>query len=132
MTGVQTCALPIWFDGAALKRAIQINGVSGLCMMKLDVMDGMERVHLGVGYTVDGRQMDMMPSGADELARCVPVYEDMPGWKDSTVGITQFEALPQAARNYLNRLQEVCGVPIDIISTGPDRCQTIVRRHPFD
>ena len=121
-----------WFDGAALKRAIQINGVSGLCMMKLDVMDGMERVQLGVGYTVDGRHVDMMPSGADELARCVPVYEDMPGWKDSTVGITQFEALPQAARNYLNRLQEVCGVPIDIISTGPDRSQTIVRRHPFD
>ena len=121
-----------WFDGAALKRAIQINGVSGLCMMKLDVMDGMDRVQLGVGYTVDGKHVDMMPSGADELARCVPVYEDMPGWSDSTVGVTRFDSLPVNARNYLNRLQEVCDVPIDIISTGPDRNQTIVRRHPFD
>jgi adenylosuccinate synthase len=121
-----------WFDGAALKRAIQINGVSGLCMMKLDVMDGMEQVQLAVGYTMDGQRIDMMPSGADEVARCVPIYEDMPGWSDSTVGVTRFDALPQAARNYLTRLEEVCGVPIDIISTGPDRNQTIVRRHPFD
>ena len=89
------------------------------------------RSHLGVGYTVDGRQMDMMPSGADELARCVPVYEDMPGWTESTVGITQFDKLPKAAQNYLNRLEAVCGVPVDLISTGPDREQTIVRRHPF-
>ena len=120
-----------WFDGAALKRAIQINGVSGLCIMKLDVMDGMERVQLGVGYTMNGVACDILPFGAELLARCEPVYEDMPGWNDSTVGVTQFDKLPQAAQNYLNRMQEVCGVPIDIISTGPDREQTIVRRHPF-
>jgi len=120
-----------WFDGAALKRAIQINGVSGLCMMKLDVMDGLERVQLGVGYTMNGVASDILPFGAELLAQCEPVYEDMPGWSDSTVGVTQFEKLPKAAQNYLNRMQEVCGVPIDIISTGPDREQTIVRRHPF-
>ncbi len=120
-----------WFDGAALKRAIQINGVSGLCMMKLDVMDGMERVQLGVGYTMNGVATDILPFGAELLAQCEPVYEDMPGWSESTVGVTQFEKLPQAAQNYLNRMQQVCGVPIDIVSTGPDREQTIVRRHPF-
>ena len=120
-----------WFDGAALKRAIQINGISGLCMMKLDVMDGMERVQLGVGYNMNGVACDILPFGAELLAQCVPVYEDMPGWSESTVGVTRFEKLPKAAQNYLNRMQEVCGVPIDIISTGPDREQTIVRRHPF-
>jgi adenylosuccinate synthase len=120
-----------WFDGAALKRAIQINGVSGLCMMKLDVMDGMDRVQLGVGYKLNGVACDILPFGAELLAQCEPVYEDMPGWSESTVGITQFEKLPKAAQNYLNRMQDVCGVPIDIISTGPDREQTIVRRHPF-
>jgi len=120
-----------WFDGAALKRAIQINGVSGLCMMKLDVMDGMERVLLGVGYKLNGVPCDILPYGAELLAQCEPVYEDMPGWSESTFGITQFDKLPAAAQNYLNRMQAVCGVPIDIISTGPDREQTIVRRHPF-
>jgi len=120
-----------WFDAAALKRAIQINGVSGLCVMKLDVMDGMESVQLGVGYRMNGVARDILPFGAELLAQCEPVYEEMPGWSESTVGITQFEKLPKAAQNYLNRVQEVCSVPIDIISTGPDREQTIVRRHPF-
>jgi adenylosuccinate synthase len=120
-----------WFDAAALKRAIQINGVSGLCVMKLDVMDGMERVQLGVGYKMNGVARDILPFGGELLAQCEPVYEEMSGWSESTVGITQFEKLPKAAQNYLNRMQEVCGVPIDIVSTGPDREQTIVRRHPF-
>ncbi len=120
-----------WFDGAALRRAIQINGVSGLCMMKLDVMDGMQRVLLGVGYKLNGVACDLLPFGAELMAQCEPVYEDMPGWSQSTVGITQFDQLPRAAQDYLNRMQEVCGVPIDIISTGPDREHTIVRRHPF-
>jgi adenylosuccinate synthase len=120
-----------WFDAAALKRAIQINGVSGLCVMKLDVMDGMDRVQLGVGYRMNGVARDILPFGGELLSQCEPVYEEMPGWSDSTVGVTQFEKLPQAAQNYLNRMQAVCGVPIDIVSTGPDREQTIVRRHPF-
>ncbi len=121
-----------WFDAAALKRAIQINGVSGLCVMKLDVMDGMQTVKLGVGYNMNGTRRDLLPFGGELLAQCEPIYEDFPGWSESTVGITQFDKLPKTAQTYLNRLQEVCGVPIDIVSTGPDREQTIVRRHPFD
>lgn len=121
-----------WFDAAALKRSIQINGVSGLCVTKLDVLDGMESVQLGVGYKMNGVARDILPFGAELLAECQPVYEEMPGWQDSTVGLTRFEDLPAAAHNYLKRMEAVCGVPIDMVSTGPDREQTIVRRNPFD
>ena len=121
-----------WFDAAALKRSIQINGVSGLCVTKLDVLDGMESVQLGVGYKMNGVARDILPFGAELLSECQPVYEEMPGWQDSTVGVTRFDDLPVAARNYLNRMQVVCGVPIDIVSTGADREHTIVRRNPFD
>jgi adenylosuccinate synthase len=121
-----------WFDAAALKRSIQINGVSGLCVTKLDVLDGMESVQIGVGYKMNGVARDILPFGAELLAECQPVYEEMPGWQDSTVGVTGFDDLPLAARNYLDRMQAVCGVPIDIVSTGADREHTIVRRNPFD
>ncbi len=121
-----------WFDAAALKRSIQINGVSGLCVTKLDVMDGMDVVRLCIGYKVDGETIDILPSGAETLAKCEPIYEDMPGWKDSTVGVKSYDGLPVAAKSYLKRMEEICGVPIDIISTGPDRDETIVLRHPFE
>ncbi|HSN40574.1 MAG TPA: adenylosuccinate synthase [Burkholderiales bacterium] len=121
-----------WFDAAALKRSIQINGVSGLCVTKLDVLDGMERVCLGVGYKVNGVKRDILPFGAETLAECEPVYEEVPGWSESTVGLTRFEQLPKTAQNYLKRIEQVCGVPIDMVSTGADREQTIVRRHPFE
>jgi adenylosuccinate synthase len=126
-----------WFDAAALKRSIQINGVSGLCVTKLDVLDGVETLRLGVGYklTGNGREEkihEILPVGADELACCEPVYEEMQGWAGSTVGIKNLGQLPPAARNYLKRIEEVCGVPVDMISTGPDREETIVLRHPFD
>ncbi|ABB73749.1 Adenylosuccinate synthetase [Nitrosospira multiformis ATCC 25196] len=126
-----------WFDAAALKRSIQINGVSGLCVTKLDVMDGVETLRLGVGYKMMGKGEEekfsaIMPVGAEELASCEPVYEEMPGWSGSTVGIRNFEQLPMAARNYLKRMEEVCEVSIDMISTGPDREETIVLRHPFE
>lgn len=120
-----------WFDAAALKRSIQINGVSGLCVTKLDVLDGIETVRLGVGYRMNGAARDILPFGAEMLAECEPVYEEMPGWSDSTVGITQFDKLPAEAQKYLKRMEAVCGVPIDLVSTGADREQTIVRRHPF-
>jgi len=120
-----------WFDCAALKRAIQINGVSGLCMTKLDVLDGMESIKLCTGYRIDGRVLDMLPSGAEDSARCVPQYEDIPGWSESTVGVKRYEDLPGAARRYLERIQAILGVPVDMISTGPDRDETIVLRHPF-
>ena len=121
-----------WFDAAALKRSVQINGVSGLCITKLDVLDGAEVVKICVGYRIDGQMSEILPVGAEELARCVPVYEDMPGWQESTVGVKTHEKLPRAARDYLARIESLTGVPIAIISTGPDREETIVRQHPFE
>lgn len=120
-----------WFDAAALKRSIQINGVSGLCVTKLDVLDGVETIRLGVGYKLNGRNIDILPFGAADISDCEPVYEDLPGWQENTHGINRYEALPEAARTYLRRMEEVCGVPIDMISTGPERDETIVLRHPF-
>jgi adenylosuccinate synthase len=120
-----------WFDAAALKRAIQLNGITGLGVTKLDVLDGMDTVRIAVAYRVNGELSDLLPVGAEQLARCEPVYEDMPGWKESTVGLTRCSELPAGARNYLQRIEELCGVPIDLISTGPEREQTIVLRHPF-
>jgi adenylosuccinate synthase len=121
-----------WFDAAALKRSIQINGVSGLCVTKLDVLDGMDELKVCVGYDIDGQFSDLLPAGADDTARCQPVYEDLPGWKESTVGAKRIEDLPRSARAYLDRIEAICGVTIDMISTGPDREETIVRRHPFE
>jgi adenylosuccinate synthase len=121
-----------WFDAAALKRSIQINGVSGLCVTKLDVLDGMEQVCLGIGYRCQGVQSDILPFGAEMLAECEPVYEELAGWSESTVGVTRLDELPRAAQGYLARMERICGVPIDLISTGADREQTIVRRHPFE
>ena len=120
-----------WFDAAALKRSIQINGISGLCVTKLDVLDGVETLQLGVGYLVGGERRDLLPSGAEALAQCEPVYEELPGWSGSTVGLTRYEQLPQEARDYLRRIEETCEVSVDMISTGAERAETIVRRHPF-
>jgi adenylosuccinate synthase len=121
-----------WFDAAALKRSIQLNGVSGLCITKLDVLDGVEAVKICVGYKLEGTFSEILPVGAEELERCHPVYEELPGWLESTVGIKSHDALPKAARAYLERIEALAGVPIDLISTGPDREETIVRRHPYD
>jgi len=120
-----------WFDGPALKRAIQINGFTGLGVTKLDVLDGLEKVQFATGYRLNGHATDLLPVGAEELEDCRPVYEEMPGWKESTVGIERYEQLPGAAQRFLKRIEEVCGVPIALISTGPDRAQTIVLKHPF-
>jgi adenylosuccinate synthase len=120
-----------WFDAAALKRSIQLNGVSGLCITKLDVLDGVEAVKICVGYRIEGRLSEILPVGAEELERCEPVYEELPGWKESTVGIKSQAALPKGARDYLERIEDLAGVPIDLISTGPERDETIVLRHPF-
>lgn len=120
-----------WFDAVALKRSIQINGVSGLGVTKLDVLDGMRQLRLGVGYKVDGVESDILPVGAEQLAESEPVYEEIPGWKESTVGLKRFEDLPRPAQNYLKRIEEICDVPIDMISTGAEREETIVLRHPF-
>ncbi|WP_191577028.1 MULTISPECIES: adenylosuccinate synthase [Achromobacter] len=120
-----------WFDGAALKRSVRLNGISGLCITKLDVLDGLETIQLGVGYRVNGEFRDVLPYGAHAVAQAQPVLEELPGWSESTVGITEYAKLPAAARRYLERVAEVCGVPIDLVSTGPDRNETIVLRHPL-
>mgnify|MGYP000384884856 CR=1 FL=1 len=120
-----------WFDAALLKRSIQINGVSGLCVTKLDVMDGMDEIRLCVGYKKDGQTYDILPFGAENVAGCEPIYETWPGWSETTFGVKRYEELPENARNYLQRISEFCEAPIDIISTGPDREETIVLRHPF-
>lgn len=121
-----------WFDAVALKRSIQINGVTGLCITKLDVLDGVESLNLGIGYKLsDGSSSNILPVGAEDLDNCEPIYEEIPGWSESTAGIRDFDQLPKAAQNYLRRLEDVCEVPIDMISTGPDREDTILLRHPF-
>ncbi len=120
-----------WFDAALLKRSAQVNGLSGLCITKLDVLDGLAQLRLCTGYDMDGERLDILPMGADDIERCKPVYEDMEGWSDSTVGVTQYDQLPVAARLYLQRIEQVTGVPIHMVSTSPDRDHTIMVRHPF-
>ncbi|BAL96084.1 adenylosuccinate synthase [Rubrivivax gelatinosus] len=120
-----------WLDAAALKRSIIINGVSGLCITKLDVLDGLQEIKICTGYELDGRVLDVLPLDADEIEQCQPIYETMPGWSDTTAGLTNWEQLPLAARRYLERVQALIGAPIDMVSTGPDRVHTILLRHPF-
>ncbi|MEN9373149.1 MAG: hypothetical protein RIR79_701 [Pseudomonadota bacterium] len=120
-----------WFDAALLKRSAQVNGLSGLCITKLDVLDGLEELKLCTGYELDGEIIDILPLGADEIERCIPIYETIQGWSDSTVGVTQFDALPENARLYLQRIEQVTGVPVHMVSTSPDRDHTILMRHPY-
>ena len=120
-----------WLDAAALKRSIIINGISGLCITKLDVLDKLDEIKVCIGYTLHGQDVDILPLDADDIAACVPQYETFPGWPGSTFGITQWDALPANARAYLQRVQQLIGVPIDMVSTGPDREHTILLRHPY-
>ena len=120
-----------WLDTVALRRSLQINSVTGMCVTKLDVLDGLDTVKICVAYTLDGRRVDTPPVGADRFERCEPVFIEMPGWKESTVGARSRDELPENARAYLRKVEELCETPIDIISTGPDREETIVLRHPF-
>jgi len=121
-----------WFDAVALRRSILHNSVTGLCVTKLDVLDGLDVIRLCTGYRMRGAVSDEPPLLSDHYADCEPVYEDMPGWKESTVGVTNYAELPGAAQRYLERIEVLAGVPLDIVSTGADREHTIVRRHPFD
>jgi len=121
-----------WFDAVALRRSIVNSSVSGLCVTKLDVLDDLETIRICVGYEIDGEAIAGLPAVVDRFADCEPVYEELPGWRESTVGITDFGGLPQAARDYLARIEALAGVPIAIISTGPDRAETIIKQHPFD
>ncbi len=120
-----------WFDAAALRRSARINGLTGLCITKLDVLDGIESLDICTGYELDGKVVDMLPVGADDVARCKPIYETVAGWKENTFGVKTWDGLPKNAQHYLKRLEALCGVPIAIVSTGPERDETIIIEHPF-
>jgi adenylosuccinate synthase len=120
-----------WFDAALLRRSAQVNGLSGLCITKLDVLDGLAEVKLCTGYWLDGALIDLLPIGADDIARCTPVYETLPGWQERTAGVTAMDRLPPQARRYLQRIEQVTGVPIHMVSTSPEREHTILLQHPY-
>jgi adenylosuccinate synthase len=120
-----------WLDAAALKRSVIINGISGLCITKLDVLDGLKEIKVCTGYELGGRRIGILPLDADDIAECVPVYDTFPGWSESTFGVTEWDKLPENARAYLQRVEALIGAPIDMVSTGPDREHTIVLRHPY-
>ena len=121
-----------WLDIVGLRRAVRINSVSGLCITKLDVLDEMPVVRLCTRYRLDGGRRDTPPGSAEDLGRCEPVYEEMPGWNTPTVGVRSRAGLPPAARAFIERVESLVGVPIDLVSTGAGRDETIVGRHPFD
>ncbi len=122
-----------WLDAIAVRRAVLLNSLSGFCMTKLDVLDGLKEVKICVGYRMpDGRVVETTPLDADAWEGIVPVYESLPGWTESTFGVTEFDKLPQAARDYIKCVEELTGVPVDIVSTGPDRTETMILRDPFD
>jgi adenylosuccinate synthase len=120
-----------WFDAVVLRRCIVQSSVTGLVITKLDVLDALETIQICVGYRIGGQRVSEPPLIVEAYADVEPVYEEMPGWKQSTVGVTKYDELPLNARRYLERIQALSGVPIDMISTGPDREQTIVLRQPF-
>lgn len=120
-----------WIDLVALRRAVQVNGISGLCVTKLDVLDGLPELKLCTGYKLDGRVHDLLPPGAADVARCEPIYEVLPGWSESTLAVRSWEALPANARAYLERIEALCEISIDVISTGPERSEILLKRHPF-
>jgi adenylosuccinate synthase len=120
-----------WFDAVALRQAVQINSISGLCLTKLDVLDGLETIRICVGYEDPDGEVASARFGSEYYAAVKPIYENLPGWQESTVGARSIDDLPAAARAYISRVEEVVGAPIDIISTGPDRSETIILKDPF-
>ena len=121
-----------WLDAVALRRMVSLNGVSGFCVTKLDVMDGFDEIKICTNYRLDGEVLDAPPLDADAWAKLEPVYESFPGWTESTRGITRMEDLPANARSYLKAMEELCGAPVHIVSTGPDRSENIIIQYPFD
>jgi len=120
-----------WLDIPALARSLQLNGADGLCITKLDVLDGLPSIKICTSYRVGGELVALLPTGAEAVAACEPVYEELPGWSESTFGVKSFDALPATARAYLRRIETLTGVPIAMVSTGPDRDETILMHHPF-
>ena len=121
-----------WLDVVGLRRSLHVNGVTGLCITKLDVLDCLDELKICTAYELDGDRLRSPPWGTDDLARCRPVFETLPGWKSTTVGMRRYEDLPDPARAYLDRMQALVGVPIQLVSTGAERDDTIIVQHPFD
>ena len=121
-----------WFDAVAMRKSARLNSLSGICLTKLDVLDGLDEIAIATSYRLDGQVHEQAPLSAEDYVRCQPVLETMPGWKESTFGVTRLESLPANARAYIRRIEELLQVPVSILSTGPDRHQTIVLQHPFD
>lgn len=121
-----------WLDVVSLNRSNQNNSVSGMCITKLDVLDGLESIKICTAYELDGETLTTPPIGADAYEKCKPIYEEVPGWSESTIGVKQYDQLPENAKAYLKRIEELTNTPIDIISTGPDRVETIIVRDPFE
>jgi adenylosuccinate synthase len=121
-----------WFDAVALRRAVLHNSLSSLGVTKLDVLDGLDTIRIATGYRIDGEIRDNPPLLPHRYSECEPVYESLPGWSEPTAGIVEFDRLPLNARKYLARIEQLAGVPIDIVSTGPDRAETMILRNPFE
>ena len=121
-----------WFDAVALRQAVHVNSLSGLCITKLDVLDGLKVVKICTSYRSSNGEILTVPKDCDDIATLEPIYEEMPGWTETTYGVKDWDQLPQNAQRYVERLAEVTGASVDIVSTGPDRTETIVLRHPFE
>lgn len=121
-----------WLDTVLLKKSVQLNSISGLCVTKLDVLDGMDQVGICTGYTSHGRNLDNMPIGAEKYSACRPVIEELPGWNEKTSGITSYAELPENAKAFLSRIEDLVRIPVEIISTGPDRNETLILNNPFE
>jgi adenylosuccinate synthase len=121
-----------WFDAVLLKRAVFTNGLTGLCVTKLDVLDGFDEIKLCTAYRLDGQTLERPPLEPERFQDCEPIYESLPGWSTPTAGVTDFDGLPDKAKAYLARIEVLLGIPVDIVSTGPGREAIILRRHPFD
>lgn len=120
-----------WFDAVSMRKSVLMNSLSGICLTKLDVLDGLDKIGICTSYRIDGKKTTTAPLGADRYQVCEPIIEELPGWKESTRGITEFDALPANTKAYIERLEELVGVKVSIISTGPDRNETIVLENPF-
>ena len=121
-----------WLDMVTLNRSFKLNAVTGICLTKLDVLDSLESIKICVAYELNGQQVDTPPYDAEGYANAKPVYIEMAGWQESTIGTKSFDDLPQAAQNYIRKIEELSGLPVDILSTGPDRDETLILNHPFD
>ncbi len=121
-----------WFDVVAMRRSIQLNSIRSICLTKLDVLDGLSEIGICTAYRMNGKEIQIAPVGAEKLVQCEPVIDTLPGWDDSTNGITKYENLPENTKSYIRRLEQLLDVPVEIISTGPDRDETIIQRDPFN